>query len=231
VPDPLSSLGVVIPALNAAATIEATLAALRADGARFALDIVVVDGGSGDDTMARAAAHGARTITAPRGRGGQLAAGAAAVDGDWLLFVHADTRLDAGWHDAAAALAQSPDNARRAGYCRFALDDDDAAARRLERLVAWRAHRLGLPYGDQGLLISRAFHHDLGGYRPLPLMEDVDLVRRIGRRRLVALPVAARTSAARYRRGGYLRRSARNLLCLGLYFLGVPPRILQRIYG
>ena len=90
----------------------------------------------------------------------------------------------------------------------------DPRARRLERLVAWRCRALGLPYGDQGLLLPRALLAAVGGMRPLPLMEDVDLVRRLGRRRLVALDAAAVTSAARWEREGWCRRSARNLACL-----------------
>jgi len=90
---------------------------------------------------------------------------------------------------------------------------------------------LALPYGDQGLLLSRATYDRLGGYRPLPLMEDVDLVRRLGHRRIAALPVAAVTSAERWRRQGWRRRSVRNLACLSLWFLGVPPRIIARLYA
>ncbi|RYJ04407.1 MAG: glycosyl transferase family 2, partial [Acetobacteraceae bacterium] len=121
-----------------------------------------------------------------------------------------------------------PDLAR---YARFTLDDPAPQARRLERLVAWRCRALALPYGDQGLLISRALYDELGGFRPLPLMEDVDLVRRLGRRRLAALPVDAVTSAERWRRDGWWRRSARNLGCLSLYFLGLPPSLIRRLYG
>ena len=97
-------------------------------------------------------------------------------------------------------------------------------------MVAWRCTTFSLPYGDQGLLIGRRFYHDIGGFAPIPLMEDVDIVRRIGRRRLVVLDVAAVASAERYRRGGYVARPLRNLTCLGLYFLGVPPRLIARIY-
>jgi hypothetical protein len=89
---------------------------------------------------------------------------------------------------------------------------------------------LGLPYGDQGLLIGRAFYHELGGYRRIPLMEDVNLVRRIGRRRLVMLAAEAVTSAEKYQREGYRRRVLRNALCLTLYTLGVPPRLLASLY-
>lgn len=224
-------LGVAVPALNAADTLAATLEAIGQARRHFDLDIVVVDGGSRDDTRAVAAAHGARVIAAPPGRGGQLAAGAAEATGDWLLFLHADTVLGEGWAAAAAAFVQTNETAQRAGYFRLTFDDTAAAARRLERIVAWRARAFGLPYGDQGLLISRAFYDSLGGYRSLALMEDVDLARRIGRRRLAALPAIARTSAQRYRRDGYARRSARNLVCLTLYFLGVPPRLIRKVYG
>lgn len=220
------TLSVVIPTLNAAAALPATLACVGA-----ADDIVVADGGSTDGTVAVARRAGARVVTGPRGRGAQVCAGAAAATGTWLLFLHADTRMEDGWGACAAAFMAAPENAERAGYFRFALDDPAAAARRLERLVAWRNRRLALPYGDQGLLLSRAFHDALGGFRPMPLMEDVDMVRRIGGRRLVPLAAAAVTSAARYRREGYLLRPARNVLCLGLYFLGVPSHRLVALYG
>ena len=94
----------------------------------------------------------------------------------------------------------------------------------------WRARALGLPYGDQGLLLERQFYEDIGGFKPLPLMEDVDMARRIGKRNLIALDVPAVTSAARYREGGYIARPLRNLTCLGLYFLGLPPALIARLY-
>jgi len=193
-------------------------------------EIIVADGGSADGTADVAAALGARVVAAPRGRGSQLAAGARAATGDWLLFLHADTRLAPGWRDAAARFAAAAGAAQAAAFG-FALDDDGPAARRLERMVAWRCRALALPYGDQALLIHRTLYDRVGGFRPLPLMEDVDIVRRLGRRRLAMLDCAAVTSAARYRRGGYLARPARNLSCLALYFLGVPPRLIARLYA
>ena len=223
-------LSIVIPTLNAAGTLPDTLRALAAPGLERRCEVVAVDGGSSDDTKAVAEAHGARVIVSPPGRGVQLAAGARGASGRWLLFLHADTVPRDGWADAVFGYCDDPANGERAATFRFALDDNARAARRLEAVVAWRTAALGLPYGDQGLLISRAFHDSLGGFRPLPLMEDVDFVRRIGRRRLDTLDVAAVTSAARYRKSGYLRRSGRNLLCLGLYFLGIPPGAIARIY-
>jgi len=221
-------LSIVIPTLDAAQTLPGCLAALAGAPAG---EIVVADGGSTDGTQALAETLGARVIEAPRGRGRQMAAGAEAASGDWLLFLHADTRLAPGWTEDAAAFMADPANEDRAAYFRFALDDPAGAARRVERLVAWRCRRLGLPYGDQGLLIARAFYGRLGGYRPLAMMEDVALVRRIGRRRLVPLAATALTSARRYERDGYLLRPARNLLCLALYFLGLPPRLIARLYA
>jgi hypothetical protein len=123
-----------------------------------------------------------------------------------------------------------PENRRRAGVFRYALDDPSAAAARLAALVNWRSRVLALPYGDQGLLIARAFYDSLGGFAPIPLMEDVAIVRRIGRRHLVHLDAAIVTSAERYRRHGYLLRPLRNLVCLALYFLGVAPRRIARLY-
>lgn len=222
-------LTIVIPTLDAAATLPATLAALA--GAPPGSEIVVVDGGSRDGTPAIAARLGCRVVAAPRGRGPQLAAGADAASHEWLMFLHADTRPAPGWADAVAAFIADRASLDRAGYFRFALDDGTPAARRLERAVAWRCRRLALPYGDQGLLVHRALYRAVGGYRPLVLMEDVDIVRRLGRARLRAIAHDAVTSAERWRRQGYLRRSARNLVCLGAWFLGVDPARIARFYG
>jgi rSAM/selenodomain-associated transferase 2 len=219
-------LSVVIPTLNAAATLPLALAAL----AGASCEIVIADGGSVDQTLTIAEAHGARVAAAQPGRGPQLAAGARAARGDWLLFLHADTRLGVGWAQAVAAFVRDPANGRKAAAFRYAVDLDGAMARGLEAAVAWRS-RLGLPYGDQGLLIGRALYDDLGGFPDLPIMEDVALVRRIGRARLTILDPPALTSGIRYHRAGIAARGARNLLCLGLYFLGVPPRLLARLYG
>lgn len=223
-------LSIVIPALDAEAELAETLAALEPTGG-LECEIVVADGGSADGSVALAEGLGARVVVGPCGRGRQLIAGAAAAKGDWLLFLHADTRLSPGWQAEVADFIAGPENAERAGVFRFVLDDEAAPARRLERIAAWRGRRLGLPYGDQGLLIGREFYDILGGYRPLALMEDVALVRRIGRRRLVWLETAAVTSARRYRKGGYLLRPVRNILCLALYFLGLPTRLIARLYA
>ncbi len=217
-------LSVVIPTLNAGSHLADCLERMKA-----ADEIVVVDGGSSDSTVAVAERAGARVVTAPKGRGTQLAAGAAAARGDWLLFLHADTLPARAWPAAVQRHAET--NPGKAACFRFRLADRAWQARAIERGVAARVALLGLPYGDQGLLVSRRLYDAVGGYRALPLMEDVDLLRRIGRRRLEVLAEEAVTSGERWRRDGWLRRSARNLLCLALYRLGVAPERLARLYG
>ena len=217
-------LSVVIPSLDAAATLSGCLDALGP-----VPDLIVVDGGSRDTTREIAAAAGARVIDAPRGRGLQLAVGADAATQPWLLFLHADTRLSRGWR--AAVKAHAAARPGTAGAFRFRLDDAAWQARLVEKGVALRVNLLALPYGDQGLLISRGLYQELGGYRPLPLMEDVDLVGRIGRRRMAVLPADAITSAERWRRDGWARRSGRNLACLALHRLGMSAEKVARLYG
>jgi rSAM/selenodomain-associated transferase 2 len=222
-------ISVVIPTFNAVETLPETLAALRSSAVIG--EVIVADGGSSDETTDCAISADARVIVASRGRGGQLATGATAASGDWLFFLHADCRPEPGWERAADAFVTAPEAESRAGYFDLALDDPAPAARRLERFVAWRSRLLALPYGDQGLLISRSLYDAVGGFAPLPLMEDVDLVRRLGRRRLARIGARCFASARRYRHDGYLRRPLRNLLCLSLYFAGVPPARIVRLYG
>jgi rSAM/selenodomain-associated transferase 2 len=222
-------LSIVIPTLDAADDLPTTLAALS--GSAVIGEIIIADGGSMDDSVAIARTAGARTVIAARGRGTQLAAGAATAACDWLLFLHADCRLGERWEAAVAGFIAAPGATERAGYFAFALDDPNPAARRLERIVAWRCRVCSLPYGDQGLLISRKLYTAIGGFAALPLMEDVDLVRRLGRRRLMPLATPAYVSARRYREDGYRRRPLRNLICLSLYFIGVPARHIARLYG
>ena len=228
-------ISVVIPTFNAEATLGPTLAALVPAVVHGVVrEAIIADGGSTDATCAIAEAAGTHLVEAERGRGTQLDAGAAMARGDWLLFLHADTVLEPSWVEEARSFIERVETGRRAHAAAsfsFALDDDGIMPRLLEALVHLRCLVFGLPYGDQGLLISRRLYDRLGGFRPLPLMEDVDLVRRLKRRELVMLKSRAVTSGERYRREGYLLRSLRNLACILLYYLRVPPRVLVRLYG
>ncbi len=223
---PLDALDVIIPVLNGGARLVETLKALPP-----VHQVIVVDGGSTDGSEALAVAHGARVLSSAPTRGGQLAVGAEASTAPWRLFLHADTRLDeTAWAAVAACIAR-PGAKAKAAVFRLRLDDPAWQARVLERAVRLRVAVLSLPYGDQGLLIHRDLYAAIGGFAPLPLMEDVDLVRRLGRRRLHLLDGTAETSAERWRRRGWIRQSARNLRCLALYFLGVAPARIAILYG
>lgn len=228
-------ISVVIPTLNAESGLTATLAALvPATVQGVVREVIIADGGSGDATQEIADIAGASFIRAAKGRGAQLAAGAEAARADWFLFLHADTVLQPGWEREVAAFIQRIDQGERpqaAAAFSFALDDRGARPRFLEGVVALRCALFRMPYGDQGLLIPRRLYGTLGGYRPLPLMEDVDMVRRLGRRRIVMMRSKAVTSAARYKHEGYFRRMARNLACVSLYYLRVPPSTILRLYG
>lgn len=223
-------LTIVIPILNAAESLKAALSTLSQNKWR----VIVADGGSLDDTLKIARNGGACVIESPRGRGAQLHAGAQAATSEWLLFLHADTHLSDNAAEVIDRFIADPGNRERAGYFRFVLDVESTKAQRLERRVAWRCKKFALPYGDQGFLISRHFYNRLGGYKNIPLMEDVDLVWRIerlfGRKSLVLLDADARTSAEKFQHEGYFRRSARNLFCLFLFWIKVPPRLIVKVY-
>ena len=224
-------IDVVIPTLNAEQSVESALRSLtHARDTNLIDQVIVCDGGSTDRTVGIAVAWGARVESAPQGRGSQLAMGAALGGAPWILFLHADTCLAEGWEQEARRFMACEGASGQAAVFSFALDDPSIVARGLEWLVKWRCRLAALPYGDQGLLISRGLYDEIGGYRAIPLMEDVDIVRRLGSARLRFLVSAALTSAARYRRDGYLRRSARNLFCLAMYFLGVTPSTIARFY-
>ena len=219
-------ISVVIPTLDAEATLPDTLSALvpaSVDG--LVREVIVVDSGSKDRTREIADWAGADVIAAGPGRGAQLAAGAARARQPWLLFLNAGTTLDHGWEREASHFMEKVDkdpSPQAAAAFRFALDDEGAAPRLLEGLARLRCAALRLPYGDQGLLIPRRLYEAIGGHRELPAREDVDIARRLGRRRIKLLRTRAVTSAQGYREDGYLRRALKDQLNLVRYALSAP---------
>ncbi len=222
-PAPLS---IVIPTLNAAPEIGPTLAAL-APGLKAGLihELILSDGGSSDDIATIADHAGACLLTGPTGRGRQLAAGARAAGADWLLFLHADTRLAKDW---ASAVSQHLPTGK-AGYFRLRFDHSGPGAALTARWANLRSRVFGLPYGDQGLLIPRKLYDQTGGYADIPLMEDVAMARNL-RGHLLAINATATTSAARYVQNGWGRQGARNLWRLTRYLAGASPESLSRRY-
>lgn len=229
-------ISIVIPTLNAEAGLPACLTALvpgMVDG--LIREVIVVDGGSTDHTLKIADQAGVEVVRAPApGRGAQLALGASKARHPWLLFLHADAVLADGWVREVHTLIDrigSGDKPDTAAAFRFALDDEGLKPRLLEAVVALRCALFKLPYGDQGLLISRRRYDASGGFKPLRIMEDVDLIRRIPRGERTILRTKAVTAASRYRRDGYLKRSARNFACFALYTLRAPSTWIERLYG
>lgn len=230
-PAPLS---VVIPTRNAAGIIGPTLGSLaEALQAGLLREVILADAGTGDGMAEIAEATGARLVTAPPGRGSQLRAGVAAARGAWILVLHADSVPGPGW--TAAVLAHMAERPGEAAHFRLRFDATGVAPALVAGWANLRSRLLGLPYGDQGLLVPRPLYDRAGGYPPIPLMEDVAIVRALARaqgRRLRALQATIVTSAARYRREGWTRRGARNLGTLMRYALGVPPdRLAHRHEG
>lgn len=219
-------ISAIIPTLNAGTNLPRLLRQLCAS--KLVAQIIVADGGSTDDTVIFATATGAKVMQTTRGRGAQLAAAASSATAPWLLFLHADSELLGEWESAVARFVET--GAGCAGYFDLQLDAPSRSARRLERAVAWRCRLFALPYGDQGLLLPRTLYDAVGGFSTIPLMEDVELIRRLGRQRVVPLGHPVRTSAARYTRDGYMIRPIRNLLCLSLYFAGMRPERIARLY-
>jgi rSAM/selenodomain-associated transferase 2/rSAM/selenodomain-associated transferase 1 len=172
-----------------------------------------------------------RWVSAPRGRAAQMNAGAADARGRWLLFLHADSTLPAGWLEVVARA--DPLAGVVAGAFRLAFDSPDWRARLVERGVRIRVALFGLPYGDQALFVRRDAFRAAGGYQDLPLMEDVEFVRRIRKAgRLLRAPAVVTTSARRWEQDGWMRRSARNVGLAARFLLGASPSVLaQRYFG
>lgn len=225
-------ISVVIPTLNAEKHLASCLSFLMPaaiDG--LVKEVIIVDGGSGDQTRKIAEESGARFVEAPCGRGTQLAEGARLARGEWLLFLHADTRLEPSWLDEARALIS---NVERVGVFTLKFDTQDLGAKIVSTVAMLRTKIFALPYGDQGLLISRTLYEELGGYHHSLLFEDVDFIDRLkkknGRRTLHIFKSAAITSPEHYERHGYIRRVVDNFWRLIRYKAGVPPEKLAKGY-
>ncbi|MBB36128.1 MAG: glycosyl transferase [Hirschia sp.] len=224
-----AKISIIIPTLNAQDCLPSCLNALTPGlSAGIIREVIVVDGGSSDKTVAAAGLAGCRVISSRPGRGTQLKCGAANAKADWLLFLHADTALSSDWPNA---IIQQFDRPETAAAFKLKFDSENRHARWLERRVAQRVKLLGLPYGDQGLFIHRDLYNEIGGYEDVPLMEDVSIVRRIGKKRLDILNVDAITSAAKYERDGWRNRAWRNSFLLTRYLLGADPARLAKVYN
>lgn len=226
-------ISVVIPTLNEEARLQDCLSALvqpAMDG--LVKEVIVADGGSEDRSLEIADGFGAKTIAAPTGRGGQLKAGADIAKGEWLLFLHGDTVLETDWSDEVSVFVEKNDY--DAGVFTLGFDAKGLAPKIVAAGAMWRTRLGNSPYGDQGLLISKKLYEEIGGYRDMPLFEDVDFVQRLtrlkGEAAFYVFKSHAVTSAERYEREGYCRRVLKNSLLRLRYQLGASPEKLLSVY-
>ncbi len=219
-------LSVVIPSLNEASQLEATLKPIM-QNARC--EVIIADGGSTDATVELAKKLGCRVVTANRGRGRQMNAGAALSRGEFLLFLHADTRLPATFVEEIHSTLKT---GAIAGAFRFQIDQPGWNLRCVEWGTNLRSRLLQLPYGDQGLFLRSGDFFRLGGFQNWPLMEDYELCQRLHREGRIGLaPSTASTSGRRWKTLGLLRTTLINQLCVAGFRLGVSPERLARWYA
>jgi len=222
-------LSVIIPTLNEAQRLAETLLAVRGRCVeKEALEILVADGGSEDDTTKIAQQHAAQVVACRRGRGVQMNAGAALASGETLLFMHADAQLPERWD---AILRDTLGDKAVAGAFRLRIDRDTPALRMVAHMANLRSQLLKRPYGDQGLFLSAKTFYDLQGFRNWPLMEDFELVQRLGKLGPIALaPEAMTVSARRWQSRGVMRTTCLNQAIVLAWRMGISPQRLARWY-
>lgn len=219
-------ISVIIPVLNEANTISSLLERLvDTDN----VEIIVVDGGSQDETVSVARSHNVQVISTPPGRACQMNAGATRATGDILLFLHADTRLPVNFDSLVRQGLQ--ESKTIAGAFELRIDAQQLGLRFIERLVNWRSRFFSMPYGDQAIFLKATVFHDVGGFPNLPIMEDFEFIRRLQPLgQITIVPASVLTSGRRWDRLGILKTTLINQLIILGYFGGVSPGKLARWY-
>ncbi|MGC1247441.1 MAG: TIGR04283 family arsenosugar biosynthesis glycosyltransferase [Spirulinaceae cyanobacterium] len=221
-----ATISVIIPVLNEAATIEKTI--LRVQEA-VGVEIIVVDGGSDDETVKLTKAMGVEVITSCPGRAIQMNVGAAMAQGDILLFLHGDSCLPRGYEELVSVALAQPYTI--AGAFQLRIDLDQLVVRLVEKMVNLRSQILGMPYGDQAIFLKASVFQEVGGFPELPIMEDFELMRSLRRLGKIAiLPAKVVTSGRRWLKLGVVKTTLINQVAIAGYFLGVSPTRLRDWY-
>ncbi|AFY38682.1 glycosyl transferase family 2 [[Leptolyngbya] sp. PCC 7376] len=220
-------ISVIIPVLNEAIGIAACLDLLIPCGDH--LELIIVDGGSHDETRQIVQKYPVKLVSSTLGRGAQMNHGAAIATGDILLFLHSDTRLPTDFIETIETTLTNFEAI--AGAFRLQIDDPQPSLRWIERMVQWRSQFFSLPYGDQAIFVKTSVFRELDGYVELPIMEDYEFVRRLKKQGQILLaPTAVKTSARRWQKLGVWRTTVINQVIILGYHLGINPETLRQWY-
>jgi rSAM/selenodomain-associated transferase 2 len=221
-----AKISIIIPAINEAGNIKKAIATTQAN---LNIEVIVVDGGSSDDTVAIAQSLNVKVISSSPGRAVQMNAGAVAASGDILLFLHADTRLPTGFDKMIRTALQQPGTV--AGAFKLRIDASLLSLRWVELGVNLRSHFYQMPYGDQAIFLTKEVFQQIGSFPELPIMEDFELMRRLKRiGRIVIIPTPVVTSARRWLKKGVFKTTFLNQVVIIAYLLGVSPEQICRWY-
>jgi rSAM/selenodomain-associated transferase 2 len=223
----VSRISIIIPVLNESANLQRAIDSTQPSDN---IEVIVVDGGSTDDTCQVAAARGVQVIASPPGRSNQMNLGATAATGEILLFLHGDSRLPLGF-DRLIRQMMSAKQSPIAGAFRLGIDAPQRSLRWVEGGVQWRSQVCQMPYGDQGIFLQARVFNEIGGFPDLPIMEDFELIRRLRKRgkiSIVSQPIM--TSARRWLQKGILKTTLINQLMILGYLVGVSPARLLELY-
>ena len=221
-----NNISIVIPTLNAENTISDLIKSLNN---KF-YEIIIVDGNSSDRTVEICKKYTSKICYSQPSRGIQMHLGSTISNSAWILFLHSDSILDKNCIDQIKHFINNFKNINKAGVFKLRIDHNYFLARIIEKFANTRSRLLGLPYGDQGLLISKKFYNKIGGFSPLSIMEDVCIIRTIGSKNVIILDSYIKTSPKNYIKDGWIRRSFKNIFCLILYFLGLNNKLIYKIY-
>ncbi|MEH1873411.1 TIGR04283 family arsenosugar biosynthesis glycosyltransferase [Nostoc sp.] len=217
---------IIIPTLNEAGNIKKAIATTQPG---INIEVIVVDGGSSDDTVAIAQSLNVKVISSSPGRAAQMNTGAVAATGEILLFLHADTCLPTGFDDMVRTALQQPGTV--AGAFKLRIDASLLSLRWVEWGINVRSHFYQMPYGDQAIFLTKAVYQQIGGFPQLPIMEDFELMRRLKRiGRIVIIPTPVVTSARRWLQKGVFKTTLLNQIVIIAYLLGVSPERICRWY-